>query len=126
MCRNGGGVLGSILRRRGGVFGSILRRRGRSWVLFCAVVGGPGFYSVSSWEVLGSILCRRGRSWVLFCVSRAGADPAVFFSLLKKQKPIGGEEWLNFSDFGPICPICPICPCPGLRGGKTQKKHIVT
>ena len=27
---------------------------------FCAVMGGPRFYSVSSWRVLGSILRRRG------------------------------------------------------------------
>ena len=48
--------------------GSILWRRGGSWVLFCAVMGGPRFYSAPSWGLLGSILRRRGGFWVLFWV----------------------------------------------------------
>jgi hypothetical protein len=53
--------------------GSILWRRGGSWVLFCAVMGGPRFYSAPSWGFLGSILRRRGGFWVLFCAVVGGS-----------------------------------------------------
>ncbi len=69
-------------------FGSILRRRGGSWVLFRAVVAGPGFYSVTSWRVLGSILCRRAGSWVLFCAVVGYVPSSGFPSIFKVFRQI--------------------------------------
>ena len=80
----------------------------RSWVLFCAVVAGPGFYSVSSWGVLGSILWHRGGSWVLFCAVVAGPGfysapswgmfpPRVFRRILRFSVEF---LWLSFEFLG--------------------------